>query len=130
MLFAITGGTLTELLKVPDGNLITSFAFSPNGTELAVGDEVGVRLLDLVWPDYAYLRTRVCGLVWRNLSRSEWHNRPPRPPEPDRLSGVSVGPQTSGPVSILSRPLGCSQRGRCPRRTTRLDEKTSGTGSG
>ena len=56
---------------------VNTIDFSPDGTELAVGDGVGVHLLNIVWPDNAYLRARVCGLVWRNLSRSEWSNLAP-----------------------------------------------------
>jgi WD40 repeat protein len=72
VLFAITGGTLTELLRVTASGPISNIDFSPDGTELAFEDDVGVHLLNIVWPDNAYLRERVCGLVWRNLSRSEW----------------------------------------------------------
>ena len=78
VLFATTGRTLTELLTVPDpGGGADTMDFSPGGTELAVADDDGVRLLNIVWPDNAYLRATVCGLVWRNLSRSEWSNLAP-----------------------------------------------------
>ncbi len=56
---------------------ISVIDFSPDGEELAVGGDLVLRLLNIVWPDHAYLRARVCGLVWRNLSRSEWSTLAP-----------------------------------------------------
>jgi WD40 repeat protein len=88
VLFAVSGGTLTELLKVPASGLISTVDFSPDGTELAVGGDLGVQLLDVVWPNIAYLRARVCGLVWRNLSRSEWSSvAPPGLQNPNACPG-------------------------------------------
>ncbi len=88
VLFAITGGTLTELVRVPASGPISTIAFSPDGKELAFGDDIGVHLLNIVWPDNAYLRARVCGLVWRNLSPSEWSNlAPPGLQDPNACPG-------------------------------------------
>ena len=76
-LFDIAQRRLTPLATVPAPEYVNSVAFAPNGTTLAAAGPAGLQLLGLVWPDYAYLRGEVCGLVWRNLGRSEWSTLAP-----------------------------------------------------
>jgi WD40 repeat protein len=76
--FSISGGTLALLGTAPASGTVDSVAFAPNGTAVAVGlDSGGVQLLDIVWPDYGYLQSQVCSLVWRNFSSSEWSSLSP-----------------------------------------------------
>ena len=57
-------GIFEQIVSVASGGLVGIFP-------------CGIELLGIVWPNYAYLRSRVCGLVWRNLSQTEWTSLAP-----------------------------------------------------
>jgi WD40 repeat protein len=50
-------------------------AFSADGRSLLVGNydsDTATRVRDILWHDFVDLRTRVCNLVWGNLTKDEW----------------------------------------------------------
>ena len=52
-----------------------SVAFSPDGRSFLVGVRnagSAVLVRNVLWRDFADLRTRVCNLVWGNLTKTEW----------------------------------------------------------